>query len=177
MLAVTEQNFPGPRRPRVECRGDVCRLDFPEPPDSRRPRRARQGKCGAGRPGPDRARTDEEGGISNHRAERLGRAEGRLEPSRKAGFFASCPEPERSGKILLRLHAPWTGRRNDDGQFGRISMRVLAGALASTPSGVCLAERIGTLVASEELPSPVGDFVRMESWSWAPGSPPELLDH
>ncbi len=177
VLAVTEQSFPGPRRPRVECRGDVCRLDFPEPPDPAAlavlgKENAALGGLVQTEPGPTKRAvflTTVQSGWDVLR--------GRLEPSRKAGFFASCPEPERPGKILLRLHVPWTGRRNDDGQFSRISMRVLAGALASTPSGVCLAERIGTLVASEELPSPVGDFVRMESWSWAPGSPPQLLDH
>jgi hypothetical protein len=55
-------------------------------------------------------------------------------------------------------------------------VRVVSGALANTPAGVCLVERIAALVAGVELPSPVADLVRLESWSWSPGSSPEMRD-
>jgi hypothetical protein len=71
---------------------------------------------------------------------------------------------------------PSTGRRNDDGNFNRVSLRFLSGALATTPAGVCLVERISVLLAGVELPAPMGDLVRLESWSWAPGRPPEMCD-
>jgi hypothetical protein len=174
LQAATEQSFAG-RRPRVECRDRVCRLDFPQPPDPGTLALLARDSATLGglvqtEPGPEGSvfLTTVESGWEVLRE--------RLEPSRKAGFFAGCPEPERPANILLRLHVPSTGRKNDDGQFGRISIRVLAGSLASTPAGLCLAQRIGSLVASEELPSPVGDFVRMESWSWSPGTAPQMRD-
>ena len=64
----------------------------------------------------------------------------------------------------------------EQGALGRISVRVVSGNLASTPAGVCLAERIAGLVASEELPRPIQDLLRFESWSWAPGRAPQMRD-
>ena len=97
-----------------------------------------------------------------------------LEPSREPGFFTGCPEPERDGKVLVRFHLPSTGRKNDQGVAGRVSVRVVAGSLASTPAGVCLVERIAAIVTAEDLPNPVGDFLRFESWHWGPGKVPTM---
>jgi RNA polymerase sigma factor (sigma-70 family) len=163
---------------RAACRDAVCRIQFEGTPDPAKLENL-AGSLEALLEGGGKI-TQEKAG--NHEVYVTIARDGRqvllglLEPSRKPGFFHDCPEPERPGKVLLRLHVPSTGRRNDQGVHGRVSVRVVSGSLATTQSGVCLAERIGTLVSAEDLPSPIEDFLTFESWSWVPGKSPEKLD-
>ena len=168
-------SFPGPRHPRVECRGHVCRLDFAEPRIAALAVLGQENVALGGlvqtEPGPTKSAvflTTVQSGwnVPGDVSSRPGRlASSRAVPSPAARQDSSAAAraldrpPERRRPVQSDLHA-------------RPRRRAGQHALWGVPG-----QRIGTLVASEELPSPVGDFVRMESWSWAPGSPPQLLDH
>ena len=172
--AAVQRAFASQPQPAIECRDAVCQLQFEAPPDEAALARLGEDE---GLGGQVQSEQGPRGRVlltvARHGWDVLSPL---LEPARKPGFFAGCPEPERAGKVLIRLHLPSTGRRNDEGTFGRVSLRVLSGALANTPAGVCLVERIGALVTAVELPDPVGDLVRLESWSWTPGHSPQMRD-
>ena len=174
VLTLAENALSPQERPRVECRDAVCRLRFDQPPTPEILTRLQDpDELG----GPVEVERGSNGEVFLVVAEGGWPVLSRLlEPSRQPGFFSGCPEPDHPGKVLLRFHVPATGRRNDQGSFGRISLSVVSGDLASTPAGVCLAERMGALVSAEDLPNPVGDFVRLESWSWEPGGAPLMRD-
>jgi RNA polymerase sigma factor (sigma-70 family) len=177
MKTVADQVLAGQRPTSVECHAAVCRLQF----------------AGDVPPAATIDRLNEAASVDGRvvsTVHQTGRGEvfvavardgwkvmsRLLAPSRSPGFFAGCPEPPHAGKVLLRLHLPSTGRRNDQGALDRISVRVVSGNLANTPAGVCLAEKIAGLVGAEELPRPIQDLLRFESWSWAPGTAPQMRD-
>jgi hypothetical protein len=94
---------------------------------------------------------------------------------RDAAFWAGCPRPERAGNVLVRIMVPGPGESNEDGVYRRVSAKLIAGTLATTPAAACLTERLAALVAAEELPDPIGNLMRFESWAWEPGKPPVMV--
>jgi RNA polymerase sigma factor (sigma-70 family) len=179
---VAEKSF-GSGQVRVDCRARICRLEFDQTPPAGALDRLRDAAVGddpnlRGVREQDDVKTEtvgnnmyvtlpSEGSYSFLRRVRR--------PMRDAAFWAGCPQPERAGNVLVRIMVPGPGESNEDGVYRRVSAKLIAGTLATTPAAACLTERLAALVAAEELPDPIGNLMRFESWAWEPGKPPVMV--